>query len=401
MKYIGLVGVSLSVAGLLLVSCNGKVNPEKESLSVDPPVIEAPKDLASHSITVSSNVPWTASFLDAGGTEATWGKLDRSTGKGDATLTLRIFENTHKSPRTGSVVVKTEGGLTATVAITQKGDDGSGHQQATATLKIGTYNLRGDWLAESNEKNSWQVRKDRLGQSIKDCAFDVFGMQEVGSATQSWLKSTFSGIYSFQFFSPYSQSGSGDKGQGIGWRTDAFTMSNWHYFWLGDDPGTMLRNDIGSNGNFNRGGCCCVLTHKATGLKIFFMNTHGCMNSDCRIAYAPQYERMEKQFNPDGLPSFFVGDMNSSEDSEPGSPYAVFTSYWKDSYKEASTNKRFGAPATFNGYASTSGKSRIDMVFFRGGSSITIDTYTCKNTIYGGLYASDHFPVYVDATIID
>ena len=72
MKYIGLVGVSLSVAGLLLVSCNGKVNPEKESLSVDPPVIEAPKDLASHSITVSSNVPWMASFLDAGGTEATW-----------------------------------------------------------------------------------------------------------------------------------------------------------------------------------------------------------------------------------------------------------------------------------------------------------------------------------------
>ena len=185
MKNIGLVGVSLSVAGLLLVSCNGKVNPEKESLSVDPPVIEAPKDLASHSITVSSNVPWTASFLDAGGTEATWGKLDRSTGKGDATLTLRIFENTHKSPRTGSVVVKTEGGLTATVAITQKCDDGSGHQQATATLKIGTYNLRGDWLTESNEKNSWQVRKDRLGQSIKDCAFDVFGMQEVGSATQS------------------------------------------------------------------------------------------------------------------------------------------------------------------------------------------------------------------------
>ena len=108
---------------------------------------------------------------------------------------------------------------------------------------------------------------------------------------------------------------------------------------------------------------------------------------------------MEKQYNVDGLPSFFVGDMNSSESTEAGAPYVVYTSYWKDSYKEAPSNKRYGSALTFNGYSSVTGKSRIDMVFFRGGNPITINTYTCKNTLYGGLYASDHFPVYVDATI--
>lgn len=401
MKNFVLIGIALSVAGVLTVSCGGKVNPTQESLSLDPVTMDVPKDLASYKISVSSNVSWTASFEAESASGGEWGRLDRSSGTGDATLTLRLNENTYKSSRSGSVVVKTAGGLSQSVAVTQQGNDGTGREPITASFRLGTYNLRGSWLTESDKNNAWEVRQTRLGESIRDCAFDVFGMQEVGSAAQTWLKSTFSGTYSFIFFSPYYQSGAGDKGQGIAWRTDAFTMSGWHNFWLGDDPGTMSRNDTGDQGNFNRGGCCCILTHKSTGLKFFIMNTHACLNPEMRELYAPQYERMEKQFNTDGLPSFFVGDMNSTEETEPGSPYAVFTSYWRDAYKEAPANKRFGAAGSFNGYASVSGKKRIDLIFLRGGSSVTVDSYTCKNTLYGGLYASDHFPVYVDLTVID
>ena len=392
--------VSLVLAGVLMGSCGGKEPvKEEDTLSIDPPEVNATKEMTSYKIGITSNASWTASFTDESGADAVWGVLDRGAGKGDATITLRVYENKYKSARTGLLTVSTKGGKKASVKVTQEGDSGSEQEHTTLNLRMGTYNMRGSWLSESDAVNDWETRKSRMQQSFQDCAFDVVGLQEVGSAQQSWLTSTFGGSYTFRFFSPYSQNGNGDRGQGIAWRTDAFTMSGWLFFWLGSEPGVMSTNDTGTQGSFKRGGCCCILTHKTSGAKIFVMNTHGCMNADKREIYAPQYEQMEKQYNVDGLPSFFVGDMNSSESTEAGAPYVVYTSYWKDSYKEAPSNKRYGSALTFNGYSSVTGKSRIDMVFFRGGNPITINTYTCKNTLYGGLYASDHFPVYVDATI--
>lgn len=392
--------ILVAIAGALLGSCGEKDTPPvAESLAVEPSEINAVKDIASYKIDIVSNTSWTASFAGESGEEATWGVLNRTSGTGDASLTLRLYENKYKSSRAATLNVKTKGGLSASIAVTQEGDSGSQQEQTTIKLRAGTYNMRGSWLTESDANNSWENRKTRMQQSLQECAFDIFGMQEVGTAQQSWLNSTFADTWTFKFFSPYSQNGSGDRGQGIAWRTDSFTMSNWHYFWLGSDHGTMSTNDTGTNGSFKRGGCCCVLTHKASGVKLFFMNTHGCMNADKREEYAAQYEQMEKLYNVDGLPSFFVGDMNSSESSELGSPYMVYTSYWKDSFNEAPANRKSGSTNTFNGYSSTSGKSRIDMIFFRGGNPISIEAYACKNTLYGGLYASDHFPVYADVSI--
>ena len=393
--------VSTALAAVFCSSCKGKEDIPEETLLLDKDKIEAVKDLANYKVGITSNASWTVSLVEASGAEITWAVLDRKSGKGNSTLTIRVYENPNKSSRTGILTVRTHGGLSASVTVSQEGDiSASDEEEKTLKLRIGTYNMRGSWLKEDKPENAWEVRKDRMLLSIQDCAFDVMGLQEVGSAQQSWLVSTFSSIYSFMFFSPYSQDGTGDKGQGIGWRKDAFTMSNWHYFWLGKEPGVMSRNDTGTSGTFNRGGSCCVLTHKATGLKFFIMNTHGCMNGEPRVEYAPQYEVMEKTYNKDNLPSFFVGDMNSSEDAAPDAPYTVYTSYWKDAYKEVPSNKRTGN-GTFNGFSAASGKSRIDMVFFRGGKSISVESYTCKYTQYGCLFASDHFPVFADVTIID
>lgn len=391
--------IIILLAGALMGSCGDKEEPVKETLSLDTQKVEASREMAGHKIGISSNASWTVTFTNENGDEAVWGVLDRSSGSGNATITLRLYENKYKNSRNGLVTVTTKGGLTASVPVTQEGDSSTEQEQASFQVRIGSYNMRGSWIDEDKAENVWEVRKERMLQSFKDCAFDIVGLQEVGTAQQSWLSSTFADTYSFGFFSPYAQNGSGDKGQGIGWRKESFTMSGWHYFWLGDEPGTMSVNDSGTQGNFKRGGCCCVLTHKTTGLKVFIMNTHGCLNSSWRTAHAPQYEKMEKLYNVDGLPSFFTGDMNSAESTEAGSPYVVFTSYWKDSFKEVASNKRSGAVGTHNGYSSPQGKSRIDMIFFRGSNPISIDAYNCNNTLYSGLYASDHFPVYIDATI--
>ena len=126
------------------------------------------------------------------------------------------------------------------------------------------------------------------------------------------------------------------------------------------------------------------------------MNNHGCLNDQSNIDAAPVYVEMEKKFNKEALPSFFVGDMNAKQSSVEGSVYMIYTAHWTDSYLEAA--KRTGASGTYNAYKHPNGSSRIDMVLYRG-EGITPQLYNCDNTLYGGLYPSDHFPVWVEFKI--
>lgn len=381
------------LAGALFAgSCQGKDEPE-ESLSADPALIEAGSAMESYRISVSSNCSWTVEVEEDPG----WLQLDRSSGHDDATVTARVYENKYDSPREAAILFKSAKGKTASVRLVQAGKEGGETAPAEGVFRIGTYNLRMSGL-DTEGQYVWDIRKTRLKQSILDCGFDFFGIQEVSSTAQAWLDSELSSKYTFQYFSPYSQGGKGDRAQGIGYRKDAFTLSDWHYFWASDTPETMTANDTGSNGTYKRGGCCCILTHKASGRKFFFMNNHGCLNSEPNKAGAHVYVDMEKKYNPSGLPSFFVGDMNAGESSEQGSVYMTYNSWWKDSYKVIDPSKRSGCVGTFNAYDYPNGKSRIDFVFFRG-DNVEAEQYCCDNTLYGGLYASDHFPVYVNFKI--
>ena len=377
------------LAGVILGSCQGKDNPQEE-LSVSPEFIEADAQMGSYKIEVSSNAAWTVSVED----NLPWITLDRSSGHNNVSMTVRVNENKYKDQRSASVVFKTAGGIKASVSITQSGNDQGGDTPQPNVLRLGSYNLRMSGL-DTEGNNAWDLRKERLKKSLLDCDFDVLGIQEVSTVTQSWLDSELSSKYAFKYFSPYAQTGKGDRAQGIGYRKDAFTLSDWHFFWASDSPDTMSYNDTGDQGNFKRGGCCCVLTHKATGIKLFFMNNHGCLNSDSNIQYAHVYVDMEQRYNKAGLPSFFVGDMNARESTIEGSVYMTYSSWWKDSFKEVDTAHRTGPTNTFNGYTSPTGKYRIDYVFFRG-SGFEPTLYCCDNTLYDGLYASDHFPIWVE-----
>ena len=380
----------LLLAGAVFGSCQEKET-VPEVITATPAVIHAEADLASYKVEVASNARWTVSV------EAEWVTPDRTSGHDDATVTLRVNENRFKDPRTVSILFKTAGGVEAAVSLIQAGKADGEDIPDEPVFRVGSYNLRMSTLDKTGE-NAWAVRKDRLKQSILDAAFDIFGLQEVSSEAQTWLSAEFSGQYGFTFFSPYAQNGNGDRAQGIGYRKSAFTLSDWHFFWATDTPDVMSANDTGSSGTYKRGGCCAVLTHKATGIKVFLMNNHGCLNGESNRQAAPVYLEMEKRFNPDGLPSFFVGDMNAGSSSDEGSVYMTYTSYWKDSYTVLDVSRRNGCAGTYNGYSYPSGKSRIDFVFFRG-ERVEPQSYTCSNQLYGGLYASDHFPLWVDMKI--
>jgi len=380
--------ITILSTAILLVSCGGK-EPLSESISVDPATLEAGHELGSYHISVKSNCSWSVSMTAE---VAYWVSMP-SGGSGDGSVSVRVLKNPYKSERTGTVEFVTPSGKKATLAVKQAGDS-SKEEELSANLRLGTYNLR---LQASDEQdiNKWATRKSRLYESIKDNSFDIFGVQEVSSTMQSDLKTQYKDTYAFYFFSPYSQNGSGDKAQGIVYKPGLFEISETHFFWACSTPDTMTENDKGSEGNFKRGGCCCVLTHKATGIKLFFMNTHACLNSEPNKTNASVYVDMEKKYNTKGYPSFFVGDMNARPTYD---AIATYKSYWKDAY--TSTTSRTGVENSYNGFSSTSGKYRIDYVFYKSdGDKVSLKAYSCSNKLYSGQYASDHFPVYVDVTI--
>lgn len=374
---------------LMLLSCGGGVSNAEEIISVaSPATLNVDHATGEAAVELKANCAWTAQAQGKDGSDAGWVSLSRSKGNGDAKVTLWYTKNPLSVSREAVVTFITDGGKTASVTIVQGGDD-QGSSASSVEVRLGSYNIRMSNMDNSSADNKWSVRKSRLWTSIRDCGFDVFGLQEVSSAAQTDLKLEFGGTYGMVFFSPYAQSGQGDKAQGIMFRSDKFTLSDFHYFWLGPDPDKMSSSDVTASATYNRGGCCAVITHKATGVKFFFMNTHGCLSADSRTAYAAVFEQMEKRYNPEGLPSVFVGDFN---EQPTGDMYKTIVGYWKDAWLSA--QQKTGIENTFNSFSMPNGKSRIDYVFYRGKASAK--HFCCDNTLYGGLYPSDHFPIYTD-----
>lgn len=257
---------------------------------------------------------------------------------------------------------------------------------------MGNYNVR-YITEETDEQNNWVNRKTRVVRSIKDNDFDCFGLNECSTGIQSYLSDALSGTYDIRYFSPYGQNGNGSAGEAIGlaYKKDKFLLSDWHYFWLSDTPSVITTND----GTKKRGGCCAILTARKTGTKVFVMVTHGALDADARAAHAAQYEQMEKQYNPGGLPSFFVGDMNALPD-DPAT--IVYRQYWDDAYLSSSVVT--GPYCTFNAFSLARNMytydKRLDYIYYRGCTSLR---FRCNDKRYDGYYASDHLPVYADFRI--
>ena len=263
-------------------------------------------------------------------------------------------------------------------------------------FRLGSYNLRMGHL-DTDEDNKWSVRRPRLMESIRRQAFDVAGLQEVNSLMQSDLEEEFGGIYNFWFFSPYSQDGVGDKAHGIMFRSSEFLISEKRFFWASDTPDVCSVTDIGPKGNYRRGGCCAVLTHISSGIRFFLMCSHACYNDEPNARYASVYQAMESRYNPERLTSFFVGDLNTSPDSEASRAYRR---YWNDACLTVERSSRTGLLNTYNDYDCPLGISRIDYLYYRGGG-IDVVSYNCDGSLYGGKYASDHFPVTAVVRISD
>ena len=158
-------------------------------------------------------------------------------------------------------------------------------------------------------------------------------------------------------------------------------------------------NEKGKN-KFIRGAFCVVLKDRTNGRKYLMMVTHAPLNKQQHNEAAHIIVEMEKKYNPKGWPSFFVGDLNTTERDDAS---AVYRSHWTDSYHffDDKPELRTGPEVTFNGWNlvdPAANHNRIDFIYYRG-KGVTPLRYVCNDARYGGFFASDHFPVYVDFEI--
>ncbi len=265
-----------------------------------------------------------------------------------------------------------------------------------AKIKMGSYNV---WMTQLGKKDYvWEQRRPRLVQSIIDNDFDIFGAQEVSSVVQKEVPELIEKAggpdYTWLIFCPYKEDGSaGDKAQAIIYKTDKYEVLESHHFWFSETPEVM------SSGwdemRFKRGGIIATFKDRKTGVKFVVVHAHMPLGAKANLHAAEILIEKSKQYNPEGLPEFFVGDLNTRPDTPTSD---LFRTYWKDSY--LTCRKAEPGIGTFNGAITKRDlrvARRIDYIYYKG--DIQIKDYEVVDTKYDGLWPSDHCPLYVDAII--
>lgn len=379
---------------LTAVSCTEKGSQEPE-FAVSTTQLNAPHTLSTQSFEVTSGEDWTVSVLSEEGVEVKWAKLNRDSGSGNATITVRVYPNEYADERSADINVTSASGEVHKIRLHQDGNPETEVESKEMTVRIGTYNLRVKSGKDTGD-NAWDKRKHRLIKSILDNGFDVFGVNECNQAVKDHITAELKDVYNIKFFSPYAQDGEGDSAQGVLYRK-GFTLTDWHFFWLSETPDVMIANDKSGDSVYNRGGCCGTFVHNDTGVKFFVMVTHGAMNKSVRDKYAYVYIDMEKKYNPDGYPSFFVGDMNARPAQNSVKTYLT---HWKDVYLEVGEENITGPFSTYNGFDTSlnlnTDPRRIDYIYYKNATPLN---YVCNDKKYEGCYASDHLPIYSDMRI--
>lgn len=283
------------------------------------------------------------------------------------------------------------------------------HRRATATndnemtaikIRIGSYNLWRPGSSPRNDGYAWEVRRGRQARTIADIGFDIFGVQEFDTQMQEELPPLVGkegGDYEWFVFSPYAKDGgTGPKAQGIVYRKDRFTMLENHHFWLSPTPERMSK--AWDETRYARGACCAMFKENSTGVRFFLMMSHMPLGKEANANSAPIILERARMYNPENLPSFFVGDLNTREDREAS---VMFRTYWNDTFLTVPEKARKGSRGTFNNRGANEDMDsapRIDFIYFRG-EGVTPLNYTCDNRKFDGYYPSDHCPVYADFTV--
>ena len=138
------------LSATIKVTQQGKKQPPTPSLTVGTTALTFEAEQGQLEFTIESNTSWT---IEAPG----WCTLSKSSGAGDATITVSVGENPSTEERSGNIVVSGTDNLSTTIKVTQKGKT-----PPPPTLTVGTSSLsfeaeqgQLEFTIESN--TSWMI----------------------------------------------------------------------------------------------------------------------------------------------------------------------------------------------------------------------------------------------------
>ncbi len=270
-------------------------------------------------------------------------------------------------------------------------DPGTDPEPDAQTMKLGSYNL---WISNKGTGDYiWTSRRAVLAKSIVDNGFDIFGFQEANATIQTELPvlvEAAGGNYEWWFVGRDTQDGKTGEALGIAYDPDRFELSEKNFFWLSETPDQVSYG--WDETGYHRIAACAMVKDKLHKRKFFMMVTHGPLSDNARAAAATLLVEREEMYNPEGIPSILVGDMNATPTD---AATVTLSAYWDDAYTATPAAYVFGPMGTFNSHSTSTdlsaAKNRIDYIYVRG--DIELKSYRVDNTVYNGIYPSDHCPV--------
>ena len=234
-------------------------------------------------------------------------------------------------------------------------------------------------------KKSWFYRADLISQDIDSVKPDIIGFQEATFIHYDYLKDVMEGYDSEM---AYRDDFILSEGCPIFWRTDRFEKVDSGSFWLSETPDVMSK-DWGSS---HYRICVYVILRDKVTLKEFAVfNTHlDNVSDEARINGIGVVLDKISEFGD--LPSFLMGDMNATDDTE-----TILST--KNSFDDAKVISPITEDTrTFHGWGDPEEQDRIDYILISRGDAEVYE-YRVVNNLHDGVYSSDHSSIYIKTKI--
>ena len=234
-------------------------------------------------------------------------------------------------------------------------------------------------------KKSWFYRADLIRNNIDEIKPDIIGFQEVTWMHYGYLQDIMQGYDSVIM---YRDNFILSEGCPIFYRTDKFDLLDKGSFWLSKTPEVMSK-DWGSK--HNRITSYVILKEKATDKEFVVFNTHlDHVSDEARINGIKVV--LDKINELGDVPAYLMGDLNAKPNSKTlKSVYEFF----EDGQVVADITTD---GATYQKWGEKLNSERIDYIVASIGKT-NIYEYGIVDTLYDGVYPSDHFPIYIKTSL--
>jgi len=259
-------------------------------------------------------------------------------------------------------------------------------------IVVASYNTR-IYTTTDRWQKCYTFRATLIKEGIQEMNPDIIGFQEAQDIHRGYYNSI---LKDYDVTYKNRENKKGSEACPIYFRKDKFNCLKTGHFWLSETP------DVES---ISWGAACvrvcsyAVLEEKKSNKELVVFNTHlDHVSAEARINEIKVVTDKRKELGFEDKASLIMGDMNDYL----GSPTInhLFDNF-NDSWAEAKDKN--GIPshhATYQSYGGKLDNTRIDFIGVSK-SKVEVEKYNCLSKTYNkwwykNVYASDHFPVYVD-----